>query len=52
MHDSNPLHNRPPFDPPLSPEELEAAAAANAADLAAEHDNALAELNALKACCR
>ncbi|HOB67798.1 nucleotide exchange factor GrpE [Ottowia sp.] len=33
----------------MSPEESEAAAAANAADLAAAHDSALAELGALKA---
>lgn len=37
-----------PFDAPMSPEELEAAAAANEADAAAQLDNALAELDALK----
>jgi molecular chaperone GrpE len=37
------------FDPPISPEELEAAHAANQADAAAERDQALAELAALKA---
>lgn len=34
---------------PMSPEEIEAAAAANAADASAERDNALAEIEALKA---
>ena len=34
---------------PMSPEEIEAAAAANAADAGAERDNALAEVEALKA---
>ena len=37
-----------PMDPPLSPEELEAAAAANEADAAAQLDNALGEVETLK----
>ena len=37
------------FGGPMSPEEIEAAAAANAADASAERDNALAEVEALKA---
>lgn len=37
-----------PFDPPMSPEELEAAEAAQAAESAAERDGALAELEDLK----
>ena len=41
-------HTPPPFDPPLSPEELEAAAAANEADAAATREQALAELDSLK----
>ena len=38
-----------PFDPPLSPEEIEAAAAADAADSVAQEENAQAELQALQA---
>ena len=38
-----------PFDPPMRPEEAEAAAAADAADAAAAQDDALAELQALRA---
>lgn len=47
--------NSPPYasghglGAPMSPEEIEAAAAANAADASAERDNALAEVEALKA---
>ena len=41
-------HTPPTFDPPLSPEELEAAAAANEADAAATREQALAELDSLK----
>ena len=37
-----------PMDPPMSPEELEAAAAANEADAAAQLDNALGEVETLK----
>ena len=37
-----------PMDPPMSPEELEAAAAANEADAAAQLDNALGEVDTLK----
>lgn len=37
-----------PMDPPMSPEELEAAAAANEADGAAQLDNALGEVETLK----
>ncbi|HRL37271.1 nucleotide exchange factor GrpE [Ottowia beijingensis] len=36
------------MDPPMSPEELEAAAAANEADAAAQLDNALGEVETLK----
>ncbi|HNI84907.1 MAG TPA: nucleotide exchange factor GrpE [Ottowia sp.] len=46
---SDSLHSPPPFDPPMSPEELEAAAAAQEADAAAAQESALAELNSLKA---
>ncbi|QTD43810.1 nucleotide exchange factor GrpE [Ottowia testudinis] len=46
MHDP---HSPPQaFDGPMSPEEIEAAAAANAADASAERDHALAELDSLK----
>ena len=37
-----------PMDPPMSPEELEAAAAANEGDAAAQLDNALGEVETLK----
>ena len=37
-----------PMDPPMSPEELEAAAAANEADAGAQLDNALGEVETLK----
>ena len=37
-----------PMDPPMSPEELEAAAAANEADAAAQLDNALGDVETLK----
>lgn len=37
------------FDPPLSPEEIEAAATADAADSVAQEENAQAELQALQA---
>ncbi|MBK6613153.1 nucleotide exchange factor GrpE [Ottowia sp.] len=53
---SDPIPSHPPaqtppdaFDPPMSPEEIEAAAAANEADAAAQLDSALAEVQALKA---
>ncbi|MFC3306710.1 nucleotide exchange factor GrpE [Ottowia pentelensis] len=39
----------PPFDSPLSPEEMEAAAAADAADSMAQEQNTQAELTALQA---
>ncbi|MBS0500952.1 MAG: nucleotide exchange factor GrpE, partial [Proteobacteria bacterium] len=38
-----------PFDPPMSPEEIEAAAAADAADSLAQEQNTQAELTALQA---
>ena len=38
-----------PFDPPMSPEELEAAAAANETDALVQLDNALAEAQTLQA---
>jgi molecular chaperone GrpE len=53
---SDPLPSHPPaqtppdaFDPPMSPEEIEAAAAANEADAAAQLGVAQAEVQALKA---
>ncbi len=49
MSESKPSFPTPPFDPPMSPEEIEAAAAANAADTAAALDSASAELEALRA---
>ncbi len=53
MSDPHNPPSTPPFfdpnDPPMSPEELEAAAAANEADAVAQLDNAQAEIDALKA---
>ncbi|WOP14139.1 nucleotide exchange factor GrpE [Ottowia sp. SB7-C50] len=49
MHDPKNPYPHHSFDPPMSSEELEAAAAAEAAELTAAHDNALAEVQALKA---
>ena len=52
MSDPRNTPSQPPFfdpmDPPMSPEELEAAAAANEADAAAQLDNALGEVETLK----
>lgn len=52
MSDPRNTSPQPPFfdpmDPPMSPEELEAAAAANEADAAAQLDNALGEVETLK----
>ena len=53
MSDPNPFHpsnaRRSAFGDPMSPEEIEAAAAANEADALAQRDNALAEVEGLKA---
>lgn len=49
MSESKPAFTRSSFDPPMSAEEIEAAAAADAADAAAAQQNSQAELEALKA---
>lgn len=46
---TEPPFTQPAFDPPLSPEEIEAAAAADAAESLAQQQNTEAELQALQA---